>query len=141
MNVYLISDEDFTYISCISDDAPSTDAIFLVEEGAYPVEAWHKRHDLNLDSLLMTEYINNRDELIEYLDFQGACRNEIVRLWDFYTYDNSLVKLHRLFDKCYERKVELITEEMLEACEGLEDEDCDDPDFKIIDEPDKTLPF
>ena len=98
MNVYLIPDEDSTYVSCISDDAPSTEAVFLVKEGSYPVEAWYKRHDLNMDAMLYAETINNRDALIEFLDFQGQCRNEIVRMWNFYTYDNSLVEIHRLFD-------------------------------------------
>ena len=139
MNIYLILSEDSTYISCISDDAPSPGAIFLVEEGEYPVEAWHKRHDLNMDSLLMTEHINNRNELLEYLNFQGKCRNEIIRLWDFYTYDNSLIDLHRLFDKCFERKLEIITEAMIEACEGVDG--FEDIGFEIINEPDPNLPF
>lgn len=139
MNVYLIPDADSTYVSCISDDAPSTEAIFLVKEGLYPVEIWYKRHDLNMDAMLYAETINNRDELISYLDFQGQCRNEIIRLWDFYTYDNSLVKLHRLFDKCYDRKAELIAEEMLEASDGMEG--IEDIGFEIIDEPDEKLPF
>jgi hypothetical protein len=139
MNIYLLPAEDATYISCISDDAPSADAIFLVKEGSYPTEAWHKRHDLNMDSLLMTDCIENRNALIEYLDFQGQCRNEIVRLWGFYTYDSSLVQLHRLFDRCLERKIELITEEMMEACESIEG--CEDIGFEIISEPDQNLPF
>jgi hypothetical protein len=141
MKVYLIPDEDATYVSCVSDDAPSNDAIFMVEEGPYPVESWYKRHDLNMDSLLMTQEIHSREDLIKHLDFQGKCRNEIVHLWDFYTYDNSLVQLHRLFDKCFDRKVELITEEMFEVCDDSEDEDVDDSDSEIITKPDSNLPF
>ena len=142
MRVYLIPDEDSTYVCCVSDDALSTDAIFLVEEGHYPTTAWHHRHDLNMDTLLMKEEIKDRDELLKYLDFQGKCRNEIVRLWNYYTYNNSLVELHRLFDKCYERKAELIVEAMLEACEGIKA--CDAPAIPAItnfeSNPDR-LPF
>lgn len=137
--IYLIPDNDSTYMSCVSDDAPSTDAIFLVEEGEYPVEAWHKRHDLNMDSLLMSETIVDREDLIKYLDFNGKCRNEIIRLWDFYTYDNSLVELHRLFDQCLSRKAEIIANEMMEACEGIEG--VEDIGFEIINEPDDNFPF
>lgn len=139
MNVYLIPSEDSTYVSCISDYAPSTEAIFLVEEGCYPVEAWHKRHDLNMDSILMSEAIVDRNDLIKYLDFNGKCRNEIIKLWSFDTYDNSLVELHRLFDECYARKAELIANEIMEACEGVEG--VEDIGFEIIDEPDENFPF
>lgn len=141
MNIYLIPDENFTYVSCISDDAPSTDAIFLVKEGSYPAEAWHERHDLNLDRLLMREELNNRDELIQYLDFLGSCRHALLNLWDYDINVDASDELLHLFDVCYARKVELISEDMMEACEGLDDEEIDDSDFTIINEPDPNLPF
>lgn len=124
MNIYLVPAEDSTYVAHISNKSPSNEAIFLTKEGTYPTDLMYKRHDLNLDSLLMQDTIDNREDLIKSLDFIGACRNEIIKLWDFWTYDNTLVEIHKLFDRCFERKVQLITAEMFEACEDL-DEDFD----------------
>lgn len=125
MKVYLIPDEDSTYVSCVSTDAPSDDAIFLVEEGTYPVEAWHERHDLNMDRLLMREEINNRDELIQYLDFIGAGRHALLNLWDYDINVDASDELLHLFDVCYKRMAELICADMMDACEGIDSDNCD----------------
>lgn len=141
-NIYLIPDKDSTYISCISDDAPSTDAIFLTKEGDYPVEAWHERHDLNSDRLLMKETINNRDELIQYLDFLGQCRHAMLQLWGYDIDKNTSEDSLALFDACYSRKMELIQEDIEWAYPpDLENSDCDNFVFKRIDDSDEELPF
>lgn len=139
MNVYLIPADDATYVSCVSDIPPSADAIFLVKEGVYPVEAWHERHDLNLDRLLMREEIGSRDELIRYLNFIGTCRHALLNLWDYDIDIDVSDELLSLFDVCYQRKIQLIGEEMMEMCDGVDESYCGD--YNAADGPDENLPF
>ena len=125
MNVYLIPAEDSTYVSYVSDAAPSTDAIFLVEEGEYPTVAYHQRHDLNMCSIVMEEEVKDRDALIDYLNFLGRCRNRILSLWGYDADESTSSELHELFSQCIERKADMFYEAMMEMCEGVEENDGD----------------
>ena len=139
-NIYLVPDDDATYVSHVSNSAPSADAIFLTKEGQYPTVALYQRHDLNMCSYLMQEEIKNRADLTEYLDFLGKCRHTIIKLWDFDCETTNNDKLFNMFESCYERKAELMYESMMEACEGIDD-DVDVEGFNIINEPDENMPF
>lgn len=112
MNVYLIPGDDATYSCCLSDDAPSAEAIFLMKEGDYPVLAMHERHDLNMDRLLAQETIIGREDLVKYLDFLGECRHALLSAWDYDIDKTAGEDLLNLFDVCYARKAELIGEEI-----------------------------
>lgn len=138
--IYLIPDKDSTYTSCISDDKPSSDAIFLTDEGKYPTVAWHRRHDLNMCSILMTETVIDRYGLLEYLNFLGTCRHAIVELWNYNIDENASDELISLFDTCYKRKAELISQAMFDACEGIDDDE-DVGRYDIVNEPNENLPF
>ena len=80
----------------------------MVKEGVYPVRMYYTRHDLNMCSELQACMINNREELVETLDWLGECRNGVVKLWT----DNFPDHAYALFKKCYEEKANLFYEEM-----------------------------
>jgi hypothetical protein len=124
MKVYLILDKDSTYVSCVSTEPPSDDAIFLVEEGAYPATAYHQRHDLNMCSIMMREEIKNRNELIDYLNYLGSCRNKILSIWGYDSDEELGNELCKLFNDCYDRKAAIYGEDMEDAF-MIDDEDVD----------------
>jgi hypothetical protein len=113
---------DNTYFAIRAERKICDAAILFTREGEYPVAAWHQRHDLNMCSILMQEEIRSCDDLIEYLDWQGKCRNKILKLWEF-DYDETDNKdVLELFAKCHERKEQIITEAMEEAMSYCDEE-------------------
>ena len=111
-NVYLIPYGDRAYRSAISETPPDPSAIFLTEEWDYPAEAWWTRHDMNLDRLWASQVCENPEELIELLDFLGACGHTVEDLWG---YNDRLVPTEqttKLFNECYDRKMEELTKEI-----------------------------
>lgn len=126
MNVYLILGEDATYTSCVSNDAPSTDAIFFVEEGDYPVDVWWKRHDMNMNSLWANETCENREDLIKLLDFLGECGHVVEELWGYKDSESTNEELSNLFDVCYERKMEQLSAAIDDMWADFDEDDgCD----------------
>lgn len=117
-NVYLIPSDDATYDVCICEQAPTNDAAFLAREGQYPVELLYLRHDLNMCSEFRDHNIKNRNELLKSLRWLGGCRNTILELWDYDIEKNASDSLIDLFSRCHARKVEIVREEMMEACYG-----------------------
>lgn len=107
-NVYLIPCGDRAYYASISEAPPTPDAIFLVEEGPYPVELWWSRHDLNMEHFWCSEFFENREELIEKLNFLGLCGHNVELLWDYNDRMTTNEAISRLFDVCYIRKEEEI---------------------------------
>jgi hypothetical protein len=125
MNIYLTKTQDDTYTSTVSAKAHHPKSVFITKEGQYPTVAWHQRHDLNMCTILMQETIHNREELLEYLNWQGQCRNKIIKLWDFDVDETENSALIQLFAAINKRKTEVIYNEMLEACEDFSPEDMD----------------
>ena len=104
-NVYLIPCGDRAYRSVISEAPPTPAAIYLTEEGEYPVEIWWERHDLNLCRVWGNNICNTPEELIELLDFLGECVHAIEDLWGYHDRYCADPELSDLFDRCYERKM------------------------------------
>ena len=108
-NVYLFPHGDREYHACITENPTEESAIFVVEEGAYPVEVWWKRHDMNMDSLWATETCESREDLIKLLDFLGECGHVVEELWGYKDSESTNEELSNLFDVCYERKMEQLS--------------------------------
>lgn len=126
MNIYLLPAAESTYAPCCAEEIASGNAVFLAKEGTYPTALMYRRHDLNLSSILEEVMIADRNALIDELQFLGQCRNSIVQLWA-YSSENMTPEQTELFNLCYAKKAELIREEMLEACDGIDPLESSDP--------------
>jgi len=105
-NVYLLPFGDRAYHAAVASEPPSPDAIFLVEEGYYPVEVTYTRHDMNLDRIWAGAECTDREDLIQFLNFLGECGHTIELLWDYNDRLWSTPELTKLFDVCFVRKME-----------------------------------
>ena len=106
MNVYLIPYGDRAYRAAIAETSPDPAAVFLTEGCAYPVEVWWTRHDMNLDRLWASRVCTDREELLELLDFLGDCGHVVEDLWGYNDKMTPTAETTKLFDECYERKME-----------------------------------
>lgn len=111
-NVYLLPFGDRAYHAAIAPEPPSPDAIFLVEEGRYPVEVTYTRHDMNADMIWAGAECTDREDLTEFLNFLGECGHTIEILWNYNDRHFSTPELTELFNICYARKMEELTAAM-----------------------------
>ena len=119
-NVYLIPGKDASYHAYIASEPPTEDAVFLVSEGAYPVEYYYHRTDLNGSTIVSACECASREELISALEWNGECYHTIRSLWEFELYEMRNEELCKLFDAAYCRLMDIIDtahEEMMKACE------------------------
>lgn len=111
-SVYLIPGEDDTYRACIAAEPPTEDAVFLVEEGPYPVEYYYKRNDIMGDLIIDGCTCVDREDLLSCLNWEGKCYHRIRMLWDF---DSSYIeneKLLDIFNRAYRKLMELLDDEV-----------------------------
>lgn len=84
--VYLIPHADGTYEACVCARKPGKDAAKLTAEGAYPVEYYYRRLDVNGDSIIESEWCQDRQALIHNLNCDGQALHTIRSLWKFDSY-------------------------------------------------------
>ena len=131
--VYLIPDKEDTYRACIAIEPPAENAIFLVDEGTYPVEYFYRRNDLNGCSTYMMVECTTREELSEALNWNGKCRHRVVSLWDFDYNKTDNEPVLRLFYFAYVRLMEELDKAYQEILDDLGDEDYDE-DYDRMDD-------
>lgn len=122
--VYLTPASEGKWFSGISEMEPPLDSIYFVGEQAYPVELSYARTDMNGSVCYEGVTCENRDALIETLNWLGACRWTPVALWDFDIEASENGPLLDLFNKASEKRMELCkaeAEAMYEAFSGPEE--------------------
>ena len=81
--LYLSIDSDKIWSANFADHAPSADAAPFVKEGSYPVELFFARTDVNGSRIVEMDTCNNREALLESLNWCGKCGYSLLELWDF----------------------------------------------------------
>jgi len=81
--IYLTRNNENIWSASISDQAPGADCVPFLKEGAYPVEIIYGRTDLNGSYTFESDTCQNREELLQTLNWFGQCGYQIMKLWDF----------------------------------------------------------
>lgn len=121
--VFLIPGTDNYWSAEISNLPPNDRAVELVAEGDYPADIYYERLDLNGSGVVDGYICHDRKELLQTLNWIGACGHTPLTIWDF-DIDKPLSEgLCQLLQDTYEQKCKRIQaldwdqEETLEVAE------------------------
>jgi hypothetical protein len=110
--VYLIPKENGGYYAEVAPRKPTEDAVFLVEEGMYPVQIISRREYSLGYRTWDVNHAYNRTEMIASLNWIGNALCAVHQMWE-YDIDRCLVdEILNLFSNCTRKR-----EELLEAAE------------------------
>ena len=113
-NIYLIPKENGAYYAKVATQKPTRDAIFLVEEGAYPVRIISRREYSLGYRTWDVNHAYNRAEMIASLNQIGNTLCAVYQIWE-YDIDRCLEDdVINLFSNCTRKR-----EELLEAVETV----------------------
>ncbi len=107
-NIYLIPWTNGTYVPCIAERKPRSNAILLTPEGTYPTLLAYLTYDAYGCGTIMGKQIDSRTELLKYLMRCGEMCYTFVKLWDYDMYQNVDKELDALFDKVYLTRMEAV---------------------------------
>lgn len=80
--LYICQCSDMSWYPAITE-GPCDNGEFATNVGAYPVELYIERKDLNGSRVVTRAIADSEDHLLQILDFCGICRQRILTLWDF----------------------------------------------------------
>ena len=111
-NIYLIPKENGAYYAEVAPRKPTEDAVFLVEEGMYPVQIISRREYSLGYRTWDVNHAYNRAEMIASLNWIGNALCAVHQMWE-YDIDRCLAdEMLNLFSNCTRKR-----EEILEAVE------------------------
>lgn len=112
MSLFLHLEKDATWTAQFAPDVPGRGFVKLCGEGAYPVDFYYKRYDINGSAVFERDVCSNREELQKSLSWSGSCHNAVHALWDFDSSKCLDDAIHKLFHDTYAGKMDKIREEM-----------------------------
>lgn len=107
-NIYLYANEKRVWQAIASEDPQKKDVEFLVKEGSYPAELYYVRFDLNGSRVMEREYCQNREELLDTLNWIGEIGGIVSGIWEFDEDKKMSPNLQKIFEDGKERKMEMI---------------------------------
>lgn len=81
--IILTPNEDRTWFASVSPEPPSGKSARLVQEQSYPVDFYYERTDINGSRVVECDTCNNRDDLLDSLNWLGKCGFSPLKVWDF----------------------------------------------------------
>ena len=124
--LYLFSNEDRTWSAGLFYEPPDCDAVKLLTEQDYPAQLFYSRTDLNGSLVFERELCQNREDLLQSLNWLGQCGYMPLELWSFDASSPMAPELIQIFERAADRR----QEKLLAAVEELEDNlraDADEP--------------
>ena len=110
--VYLQLNEDNTWSADFSSNGEGAKALKLCDEKNYPVSVYYVRYDLNGSDVHEEDICHDRTELMESLNWRGACRHQLQEIWDFNRRDSRNPEINELFSAVYKANMDQVREDM-----------------------------
>ena len=118
--VYLVPNSDDTWTTKVSDTLPVPGAAALCKEGTYPVDVYYSRMDLNGSRVYEQDICQNREELLQSLNWIGRCGYVPLSVWEYQVEKPMENVLSDILDKAYDRGAKL-RQQALSEMEELSD--------------------
>lgn len=143
--IYLKLDENREWRALVGVERPCEGAVLFVEEQEYPAKFYYSRTDLNGSASVEMDVCENRDELLQSLNWMGECGYTPLKVWDFDAKKCDDRELWEIFNAGSARRAEAAWEEMdglmgldeaIEAAEVMSFEEQKGKDFCLKDDPD-----
>lgn len=115
--LYLIPNEDRTWTAGLFYEHPGSNAVKLLTEEDYPAQLFYSRTDLNNSLVFECESCQDRESLIQSMNWLGQCGYMPLELWSFDASNPMPPELIQIFDRAADRR----HEKLLAAIEELED--------------------
>jgi len=109
--VFLKQEPDASWSACIASSVPGPEYVKLCDEGAYPVEFYFNRFDLNGSSVTEKDVCQTREELLASLAWAGQCRDTVLSVWDFNIHKNADPAIDKLFSDGFAKRREIVLQE------------------------------
>lgn len=119
-NIYLKLDENREWSAMVGCERPCDAAVLFVEEKEYPAKFYYSRTDLNGSSCIEMDVCNDRDEMLQSLNWMGKCGYTPLKVWDFDANKPNDKALFDIFNAGSARRAEAAREEM-DGLMGLDD--------------------
>lgn len=127
MNLYVYKNKEDIWECCFNK---RDDALLFVQEKEYPVELYYTKLDLNGSSNLEREVLENRNDLLEAMQWHGQCNHVIEQIWDF-DINSCDKRLFEFFKEVYDKAMHNI--EIALSCDDIDEKEISSLDNKIQD--------
>jgi len=106
--IYISQNEDNTWFASVSDGDILGIGTELTAEREYPVKVYYSRMDVMGNNLYDMDKCNNREELLETLNWIGLACYTLHGVWDFNLHNEISPELNIIFNNSFNRRVELL---------------------------------